>query len=111
MTDEYPASDTLDELSLKGLQVSESRILEIVALYPKLQKIDVSSTKVSGVAVKHFMKLGINWIGLNECNNVGADAVDYARSQGVEVEFKFPSRAKGKSFRDAVSGGFYVSLS
>lgn len=100
--DEYPPSKTVEELSLKGLYVNESRILAIVALYPNLQILDVSSTKVSGVAVKHFVESGVRRLKINECQNISPDAVAWARGKGVEVEFDFPSRRGGKKlYRDS----------
>jgi len=104
VAEEYPASQTVEELSLSSCALlSEKRILDIVGLYPSLKRLDISYTKITGVAVKIFIEKGIKWLAMNECNHVGADAVDYARSQGVEVEFDFPSRRRQNSYRDRIA--------
>lgn len=106
--DEHPASDSVEELSLASLIIRERRILEIIKLYPNLQRLDVSATKVTGVAVRHFVENGIKWLKLDECSEVSPDAVEYARGKGVEVEFNFPSRSgRMTSFRDASYTGVF----
>lgn len=85
--------------------IGDERMVQIVALYPNLQKLDASATKITGVAVKHFVQLGIKHLRLNECGDVGSDAVEWARAKGVEVEYLFPSRStqvrRGQSYRDS----------
>jgi F-box/TPR repeat protein Pof3 len=102
VTDEYPSSNTVEELSLAGSQLREERIIDVVNLYPKLSKLNVSSTKITGVAVKHFVSAGIKWLKLNECSEISPDAIQYARGKGVEVEHTFPLRRQLK-FRDRVA--------
>lgn len=100
--DEYPASNSVEELSLASLIIREERILEIIKLYPNLERLDVSGTKVTGFAVKQLVKMGIKWLKLDECSEVSPDAVEYARGKGVDVQFNFPSRSgRVASFRDA----------
>lgn len=106
--DEFPASNSVEELSLASLIIRERRMLEIIKLYPNLRKLDVSSTKVTGVAVKHFVDMGIKWLKLDECSDVSPDAVEYARGKDVAVEFNFPSRSgRVASFRDASYTGVF----
>jgi F-box/TPR repeat protein Pof3 len=106
--DEYPASNSVEELSLASLIIRERRILEIIKLYPNLQRLDVSGTKITGVAVKQLVKMGIKWLKLDECIEVSPDAVDYARAKGVDVQFNFPSRSgRVASFRDASYMGVF----
>jgi F-box/TPR repeat protein Pof3 len=100
--EEFPASTTVEELSLDSLLIREQRILEIIKLYPSLRRLDVSFTKVTGVAVKQFVAAGIKWLRLDECDAVSPDAVEYARGKNVEVQFNFPSRSgRVTAFRDA----------
>lgn len=101
-TDEYPVSTTVEELSLGNSLSAESRIIDIVNLYPQLLRLDVSYTNITGVAVKHFVGMGVAWLRLDECPHVSPDAVEYARGKGVEVEFNFPSR-RNLGFRDRVA--------
>jgi F-box/TPR repeat protein Pof3 len=100
---EYPPSETLEELSLSFLIIGDQRAVQVASLYPKLRRLDVSGTKVTGVAVRQFVDMGITWLGLNECEQVGPDAVEWARGKGVEVSFNFPSRSanmRNARFRD-----------
>jgi F-box/TPR repeat protein Pof3 len=106
--DEFPASNSVEELSIASLIIRERRILEVIKLFPNLQRLDVSGTKVTGVAVKKFVALGIKWLKLDECSEVSPDAVEYARGKDVEVEFNFPSRSgRVTSFRDASYTGVF----
>jgi F-box/TPR repeat protein Pof3 len=107
--DEYPASNSVEELSLASLLIWEQRLLEVVKLYPNLRKLDVSGTKITGVAVRYFVEMGIIWLKLDECNEVSTDAVEWARGQDVEVEFNFPSRSVGRinGFRDSAFAGTF----
>ena len=99
---EVPPCKTVEELSLAGLMLSESGLINAVNQYPNLRVLNVSSTAVTGVAVKHFVKQGIEYLKLNECPVLSTDAVDWARSRGVQVEYNFPSRSKGvKGYREA----------
>ncbi|TVY36460.1 F-box/TPR repeat protein [Lachnellula subtilissima] len=106
--DDYPASETVEELSLASLWEQEHQLIQIVSLYPNVRKLDVSSTKATGVAVKAFVQMGVQYLKLNECSEVGIDAVEWARGQGVAVEFNFPSRSgNARVFRDsALATGF-----
>lgn len=93
----YPTSTTVEELSLASLQESDDYIMNAVKLYSNVRKLDVSHTRITGVAVKEFVKQGIEKLILSECENVSGDAVDWARGQGVEIEFNFPSRNQGRA--------------
>lgn len=102
--DDYPPSITVQNLSLEAVQDDESRIIDIVNLYPNVKRLDVSYSKVTGVAVKHFVGMGVQWLNLDECPDVSPDAIEYARGKGVEVQFNFPSRRNVLlGFRDRVA--------
>lgn len=105
--DEFPASETVENLSIGFLDIQEERILQIVTLYPNLRRLDISGTKATGVAVKVFVQMGLQYLKLNECSNISSDAVEWARGQGVEVEYSFPSRSGGaRGFRDRTFAAF-----
>jgi F-box/TPR repeat protein Pof3 len=95
--DEYPASEDLEELSLSTMQLNDKRVLQIIELYPKLRKLDVSGTRVTGVSVRAFINRGITSLNLDECVDVGEDAVAWARSKGVDVDFNFNRKGFKKS--------------
>jgi F-box/TPR repeat protein Pof3 len=95
--DEYPASEILEELSLSAMQLNDAGVLPIIELYPRLRKLDVSGTRVTGVAVRQFVEGGITSLNLDNCADVGSDAVEWARGKGVEVSFIFRQWGKAKS--------------
>ncbi|TVY17100.1 F-box/TPR repeat protein pof3 [Lachnellula arida] len=106
--EDYPASETVEELSLASLWEQEHQLIQIVNLYPNVRKLDVSSTKATGVAVKSFVQMGVQYLKLNECSEVGIDAVEWARGQGVAVEFNFPSRSgNARGYRDSALAAGY----
>lgn len=89
--DEFPACETLEELSLSNLQLTDRHAVLIVKLYPNLKTLDVTGTQISGVAVKEFVAHGITNLTLNDCSGIGLDAVDWARGQGIQVTHIFRS--------------------
>lgn len=105
--EDYPASDTVEELSLAGSPHRDKYVIDVVNLYSNLRRLDVSYTKITGVAVKHFVGMGVKWLKLNECPEISPDAVEYARSKDVEVEFNFPSRRRTViGYRDRLATAF-----
>jgi len=98
VANEYPASETLEELSLTKMQINDARVLQIIELYPKLRKLDVSGTRVTGVAVRKFVERGMTSLNLDECVDVSSDAVDWARGKGAEVEYNFGRKDAQNSF-------------
>lgn len=103
--EEFPASESVEELSLALLHLDDARTLSIIELYPNLKKLDVSGTHVTGVAVKEFVNRGITSLKLDECSETSPDAVEYARGKGVEVSYNFPSRAGPPRFANSGLAG------
>lgn len=104
---EFPSSGTVKELSLACLHLTDRRALQVVGLFPNLRKLDLSNTKITGVAVKEFVGKGITSLKLNECDDISTDAIEWARGKGISVEYKFPSQAAGAqgfAARAAASG-------
>jgi len=102
VTDEFPPSETLEELSLTCMRVGDARVLQILDLYPKLRKLDISATLVTGVVVRRIVEKGITSLNLDETKSVSLDAMDWARGRGVEVEFNNGRRRPGaKRFWDS----------
>jgi F-box/TPR repeat protein Pof3 len=86
---EYPASDSVTELSLSMVSMTEARFFDVLNLYPSVRKLDASENNMlTGVAVRDFVNRGITWLNVNKCPNISPDAVEWARSQGVYVEHK-----------------------
>ena len=108
LLDLYPASTTVEDLSLAGAWLRDGEVIPIVDLYPNVSTLDVSYTRVTGVAVKHFVNMGVKRLKVNECLEISPDAVEYARGKGVDVEFNFPSRRRGTiiGYRDRLASAF-----
>jgi hypothetical protein len=88
----------LESLSLaRCLHCDDDAVTIVTTHLSKLRTIDLSDTDVTGIGVKqalqqrHLEKL----IVIN-CRRIGIDAIDWARSQGVQVEYRM---------LDDVSGG------
>jgi F-box/TPR repeat protein Pof3 len=105
--EEFPASESIEDLSLAYLIAPENRTIQTVSLYPNVKRLDVSASKVTGVAVKHFVNMGVKYLNLTECPEVSGDAVEWARGMGVKVEFNFPSRSsRPGAFREVYGAMF-----
>jgi F-box/TPR repeat protein Pof3 len=81
---------SVQELSLSKCDMHEDNIVKFLRLFPNLQTLDLSLTKITGVAVKEVMtrEIGpLKWLGLNGCTKLSADAVEWARSLGTVVEY------------------------
>ncbi|KAI6709791.1 hypothetical protein JHW43_007682 [Diplocarpon mali] len=89
VTNEFPASESVEELSLASMDIGDNVALEVVGLYPNVKKLDMASTRITGVAVKAFVENGLEWLKMNHCESVSVDAIDWARGQGVEVIHNF----------------------
>ena len=56
--------------------------------YKKLRSLDFSGSSITGVAIKEIVKAGhVKELIANDCLQVGRDAVDWARAQGLKVQF------------------------
>lgn len=98
---EFPKSESVEELSLALLHLKDDRAMDIVELYPNLRRLDMSGTKITGVAVKDFVKRGIIKMKLDECDSISPDAVEWARGKGIEISYNFPSRTGPPRFADS----------
>ena len=69
----------------------------------KLRRLDLSKTCIDGAGVKHLVqayKGQLEWLGLDHCQRLSPDAVEWARSQGVQVSHRMTdSREKGSKIR------------
>ncbi|RFU30072.1 hypothetical protein B7463_g6247, partial [Scytalidium lignicola] len=81
-----PRSEALQTLSLCFAPYQdEDQIIEIVDLYPNLQKLDVAGCPITGYAVKRFVEMGIKWLDLRWCKHIRSEDVEFARSKGIYV--------------------------
>ncbi|KAJ8062448.1 hypothetical protein OCU04_008986 [Sclerotinia nivalis] len=96
---DFPSCDSIEELHVSFLQYDEQNFINIVKKCPNLETLDISYTKITGVAVKQFVDQGIKWLDLRGCGKVSPDAVEYARGKGVNVTFNFAGDRRS-TFRD-----------
>jgi F-box/TPR repeat protein Pof3 len=95
-SDEFPhhfaeySIPSLRTLSLTKWLAPEEQLLVFLRHCPAIENLDISSTKITGVAVKELMTREsgpLKWLRLNNCTKLSPDAVDYARSLGAVVEY------------------------
>ena len=96
---------SLRTLGLSRWLASEEQLLTFLRHCPAIEYLNVSFTKITGVAIKELMTREsgpLKWLRLNDCTKLSPDAVDYARSLGAVVEYSIThdwSNGKG-SWRD-----------
>ena len=92
----------LESLSLAGCLHFDDDAVEIITQnLSKLRTLDLSDTEISGIGVKEAMKQKhLERLIVNNCRHIGIDAIDWARSQGVQVDFSmFDNMFGGKKLR------------
>ena len=95
----HPRLQELEELSLiDDVSLVDQRISAIVESLPKLRYLNLSGSKVTGVGVKEALKLKhLERLVLDDCRDLGFDAVEWAREKGVQVQYRMNEKAAGGS--------------
>lgn len=94
--------DELDSLSLRKCQnLTDEYLGAFLQPLSKLRRLDLSASPITGAAVKGIVKAGrVKELVLNDCRTVARDAVDFARLQGLKVEYKMtPQETVGQKVR------------
>lgn len=80
----------LECLSLAGCQgCDDDAALHVTRFSPKLIALDLSETDITGVGVKYALELKhLQKLIVNNCRKIGPDAIQWARSQGIQVEYR-----------------------
>jgi F-box/TPR repeat protein Pof3 len=96
---------SIQELHLTKWAGSEEQLLTFLRSCPAIRRLDVSDTKITGVAIKELMTRDsgpLEWLCLDGCTSVSSDAIEYARSLGTVVSCMHDSKScKQRSmFRD-----------
>lgn len=85
----HPRLAELKHLGLESCHGFDDSHMSIVATtLSKLQTLNVSGTEVTGAGIKEVVKNGLKKLVANNCRFVGLDAIQWARTQGVQVENK-----------------------
>lgn len=85
------------ELRLRTTSVNDTIAESIAKNMHHLQVLDLGSTKVTGVGVKSLVvspDINLKTLGLQNCTSVSVDAVDFARSKGLNVTYGFSDNLK-----------------
>lgn len=95
--------DGIMDLRLSNSDVDDFTAEAIAGSCPKLKKLNLSGTKITGVGVKSLVQEPhgmIEELCLDGCTGVSIDAVAYAEAKGISVAFRFPDSVKyGKRIR------------
>ncbi|KAK6393809.1 hypothetical protein LTR65_002186 [Meristemomyces frigidus] len=93
----HPRLPELTKFALQPMGVFDDEQVHVVAeKLPALQTVDLSETDITGVGVKDLVQRGhIRHLVLNDCRHLGSDAVEWARSQGVRVDYRMTSSERG----------------
>lgn len=95
---QHPRLATLEHFSLEGcLDACDETMYLLKEYTPTLRSLNVSGSEVTGIGIKTLIQGGsLKKLVAYDCRNVGTDAIDWARDQGVKVEF---------GMRNTLSGG------
>ena len=80
----------INVLSLAGCDFTDETAQLLAKASPELENLDIERTEVTGVGVKALvLKPGrkLAKLKLDSCRLVSADAVDFARASGINVQF------------------------
>lgn len=101
ITGEY--LDGIEDLNLSKLDIDDSVAEALARSAPKLKRLDLSSTDITGVGVKALAlkpQSTFAELTINSCVGVSIDAVEFAKSKGIKVTFTFPDNLRyGKRVR------------
>lgn len=92
----HPRLVELKHLNLECCHgVDDSHLSIIATTLPKLQSLNVSGTEVTGAGIKDVINNGLKKLVANNCRFIGLDAIQWARTQGVQVENRNTDPATG----------------
>ena len=94
--------DSLEHLSLAGNPTFSDEVTRELGRLKKLKRLDISNTRISGIGIANLVyregsQLG--WLGLDNCINVGRDAIDAAKAVGVSVSHRMDEYFGGRRVR------------
>ncbi|KAI9810245.1 MAG: hypothetical protein M1827_006379 [Pycnora praestabilis] len=92
--------DHVIDLELRDSDITDHQLQVLAKRIHHLKRLDISNTQITGVGVKALVtnqKGKIECLVLNNCQGISEDAVTWARSMGVMVQYSFPDRLKGKN--------------
>ena len=94
---QHPRISQLKRLHLTNCHIfTDTHGSLLVKHVPKLEEVGVLASQITGVGVKEMVtKLRrLRELDLQDCAQVGADAVEWARTQGVRVKFQMTQHVR-----------------
>ena len=88
----------IEDLVLKSCNVDDEIAILLARNLPRLQRLDVANSKITGVGVKALvvgLKGKLEHLCLDGCHSTNIDAVKLARGLGVKVAYGFPNPLRG----------------
>lgn len=65
-----------------------------------LRSLDLSETNITGVGIKEIVQsCHLEELVVNDCRLIGADAIEWARAQGLRVQCRMSDNGSGKKLR------------
>jgi F-box/TPR repeat protein Pof3 len=80
----------ISDLSMADLMVRDDFIDDLIREIPKLERLDISKTYVTGVALKALATRPqgpVKWLDIRHCLYVPIDAVWFSQSMGVSLKY------------------------
>ena len=95
------AFSELTQLRMQLTDTDDDLALLVAQHMPGLKSLDLSFTFVTGVAIRALVtNLDLDYLSLDGCWTTSVDAVEWARSQGVRVDYNLSDdRMKGRKVR------------
>lgn len=92
-----PRLSDLTELSVTGGPLDDIGAAMIAQLFPKIIRLDLSYTRITGVAVRALVDSlrRLRWLKLEFCDGVSPDAIEWAREKGILVTYRMFAGGKG----------------
>ena len=90
--------EAIEDLVLNSCNVDDEIAILLARNLPRLQKLDVANSKITGVGVKALvvgLKGKLEHLWLDGCCSTNIDAVELAREMGVKVAYGFPNPLRG----------------
>ena len=82
---------------MRGVQsFKDETVTQITKTLSKLKFLDLSETDITGVGVKQALQgKGLQQLVVNDCRFIGSDAIEWARSQGIRVQYRMSDNIAG----------------
>ena len=86
------------ELNVTALHFDDKTAELLARQASCLRNLDASWTKITGIGIKSLvLACRLQQLSIKGCCSVGLDAVEWARGQGIKVDFTHPESSRGKA--------------